>query len=304
MSDIVVVGSLNMDLVVTTSRLPEAGETVAGDRFSIIPGGKGANQALAAARLGADVTMVGRVGDDPFGATLRQELSGQGLDVRHVRVDEEAETGTALIVVEEGGENRIISVAGANGAVGTADVQAATLAIQGARALLLQFEIPLETVEEAMTVASSHGVSVILNPAPAYAVPDEFLRQVDVLVMNETECQMLGGLPVSDLPSARRAAQAVRDRGVEVAIVTLGAKGVFVAGPHLARHLPAHSVPVVDTTAAGDAFVGGLAAALAQGAAPVWAVSFANAAGALAVTRFGAQTSLPTLVEVEALLGS
>lgn len=301
MSDVVVIGSLNMDLVVKAQRFPAAGETIAGDDFRLIPGGKGANQAVAAARLGAGVSMVGCVGGDPFGDTLRQNLTEQGVDVARVRVDESVSTGTAVIVVDESGENRIVIVAGANGRLSIDDVQAAEPAIKAARAVVLQFEIKLETVEQALKTAQSQGTPVILNPAPAYEVPEAFLHGVDYLVMNETESELLTGIPVANLEAAREAAQAALAKGVGVAIITLGAQGALVAHSPGTEHVPGHQVEVVDTTAAGDAFVGGLAASLAGGDGLHEALRLANAAGALAVTRFGAQTSLPSLQEARAL---
>ena len=303
MSDIVVIGSLNMDIVVRAERMPEAGETILGSDFGLIAGGKGANQAAAAARMGAGVSMVGRVGSDPFGETLRRSLSDQGVDVSHVRVDQEAGTGTAFIVVDAAGENRIIIAAGANGYVGAEDLREAQPLIAAAGAVVLQFEVPLETVEQAIRIGRDHQTPIILNPAPAYEVPLSFLYGVGILVMNETESEIITGIAVSDgMEAAQDAADLLRREGVQTVIITLGAKGALVAGEGDMEQVPGYPVEAVDTTAAGDAFVGALAASVARGKPLAEAVRVANAAGALTVTRFGAQPSLPTAQEVEAFL--
>ena len=314
MSDIVVVGSLNMDLVVQASRMPEAGETIAGNDFQLISGGKGANQAVAAARMGSGVSgsrvsgsfvsMVGRVGGDPFGETLRQGLDQEGIDVSRVRVDRDAGTGTALIVVDDAGENRIIIVAGANGRVSQQDLDGARSLITAAKVLVMQFEIPLDTVARALTMAREAGVTVILNPAPAYEVPLSFLAGVSVVVLNETESELITGIAVDDRHTAQVAGQLLHESGVRIAIFTLGVRGAFVSHDEDLQHAPGYAVEAVDTTAAGDAFVGALAASMARGEPLAQAVRQANAAGALTVTRFGAQPSLPTAEEVEVFLAT
>ena len=302
MSDIVVIGSLNMDLVVRAGRMPAAGETIVGSEFKLIPGGKGANQAVAAARMGGAVSMVGRVGGDPFGETLRRSLSEQGVDVGRVRVDEDAPTGTAFIVVEEGGENRIIIVSGANGRVGADDLREAEPLIAAAKAMVLQFEVRLETVEQAMRVAREHDVPVILNPAPAYEVSLDFLHGLKYLVMNETECETITGISCDESEAVEDAADLLRRKGVETVIITLGANGALVAAGGGIEHVPGYPVEALDTTAAGDAFVGALAASVARGKPLAEAVRLANAAGAITVTRVGAQPSLPTWQEVAGFL--
>jgi len=300
MADIVVVGSLNMDLVVKASRMPLAGETIPGKDLQLIPGGKGANQAAAAARLGSPVAMVGRVGNDAFGPQLIENLGRQGVDTSHVVVDDGAATGTAMIIVDDTGENSIVISAGANGRVNKRDMDRAEGLLSQARVLLLQFEVPLETVEVAIEMAARRQVKVILNPAPPPPVPPGFLAKVDFLVPNETEASMLTGLDVDDLPSAGQAAQKLLSYGVPVVIITMGEEGALLATERRMAHVPARKVKVVDTTAAGDAFIGGLAVALMKEFRLDEAVRYATCAGTLAVRKFGAQTSLPSAEQVQA----
>jgi ribokinase len=250
------------------------------------------------------VALVGRVGDDAFGPRLIDNLKQLGVNTNHVRIDAEAATGTAIIIVNEGGENSIVVSPGANGRVTKEDIDRIDKLLDQAKYLLLQFEIPLDTVQYAIEIASRKKVKVILNPAPAKNVPPEILAKVDFLVPNETETKLLTGLDVKDLISAEAAARKLAELGISVVIITLGEKGaLFVAGNE-AIHIPAQKVKVVDTTAAGDAFIGGLATALVKGYALKDAVKYASCAGTLAVTKFGAQTSLPTLEEVEHLFKS
>ena len=296
---IVVVGSLNMDLVVRAPRLPQPGETLLGGEFRTFPGGKGANQAVAAARLGGSVRMVGRVGQDDFGSALLGTLKAAGVDTAHVTRDPEAASGVALITVDAAGQNAIVVASGANGRVAPADVDAAEAALAGAAVLVLQLECPLPAVERAVERARRHGLQVVLNPAPAQPLPPALLAGVDYLIPNQTELAQLTGAA-----EATAAARQLQAAGVRHVVVTLGEAGVLIVGPGGAFQLPAHPVPVVDTTAAGDAFVGAFAVALAQGRPLPEAAAWGNAAGALAVTRAGAQPSLPTLAEVERLLGA
>lgn len=298
---VMVVGSLNMDLIARTPRLPQAGETVLGHKFHTAPGGKGANQAVAAARLGAQVAMVGRVGDDDYGRALLATLASDGVDTKHVTVDPEASTGVALIELDDAGENSIVVISGANMRLTPTDVQAAESMLAASDVLLLQLESPLPVLEHAIPAARAHGVTVVLNPAPARVLPAQLLREVDYLVPNETEAGLLVGREVSGTASARDAAHILRGKGVGTVILTLGGQGALLVGEDDIL-VPAFKVKVVDTTAAGDAFVAGFAVALAAGRDLEEAVCFANAAGALATTRLGAQPSLPTRTEVEALL--
>jgi len=301
---IVVVGSLNMDLVVRAPRLPRPGETLSGGPFATYPGGKGANQAVAAAMLGASVAMVGRVGDDAFGRELAAVLAGAGVDGAEVRPAPGMASGVALIAVEDGGQNMIVIAPGANAALDPAAVDAAAPLLRSCRALLLQLESPLPAVARAAQIARAAGATVILNPAPAPAgpLPAELLASVDYLVPNETEAAaLLGGeAPAEPLVLAR----AVRERlGVPAALVTLGARGAVLADAAGAIVQPAFSVQAVDATAAGDAFIGGFAAALVAAEPPAAAMRWGCAAGALATTRPGAQASLPTRGALLALLG-
>ncbi len=298
---IVVVGSLNMDLVVRTGRIPAPGETVlgAGDlcRF---PGGKGANQACAAARLGAAAHMVGRVGEDAFGRELLESLGRDGVDTAAVQTTAGLPTGVALIVVDAAGQNSIVVSAGANAHLTPADVDRVAPMLRAAGVVMLQLEVPLPAVLRAAEVGRQGGALVVLNPAPAQPLPAALLSCVDVLVPNETELALLAG---GSGPVAK-AARTLRTRtGIGTVVVTLGAQGALLVGDSVA-HVPAFPVTPVDTTAAGDAFVAALAVALAEGRPPVDAVRFGNAAGALAATRPGAQTALPDRAAVEAILHS
>ena len=303
-ADIIVIGSLNMDLVVRAPRLPRPGETLSGSDFRTVPGGKGANQAVAAARLGAQVAMVGRVGEDVFGPRLLAGLAEHGVDSRHVRCDGEAPTGTATIIVDEHGENAIVVVPGANGRVAPADVDAAQSLLVAARTLILQFEIPLPTVEYAMEVAARHGLTIIVNPAPAQRVPVTFLRRAGIVVLNETEAEAMTGVGVTGTASVAAVRRALQQSGEQATVVTVGERGAFLATVEETLHIPAPHVEVVDTTAAGDAFVGGLAVSLLRGDSLPAAVRYAVCTGALAVTKFGAQTSLPSAGEVQAFMAT
>ena len=290
---IVVVGSLNMDLVMRTPRMPVGGETLHGHAFSTLPGGKGANQAVACARLGGKVSMIGQVGDDGFGHTLRAGLSDDGIDVSKVKLTSDAGTGVAMILVEDVGQNRIVLAPGANGALKPADIDAAAKVIAGAAMLVVQLEVPMPVVLRAMSIARDAGVPVLLNPAPAASLPDEIWPQVDILVPNESEASLLAGMAVTDAPSAFAAARIFRQRGVARVLITLGEQGVAVLDELGERHIPAQVVKAVDTTAAGDTFIGGLAAGLVEGLPLDKAVALGQRASALCVTRHGAQPSIP-----------
>jgi len=308
MTDILVIGSINADLVVRAARFPAPGETLQGSDLATIPGGKGANQAVAAARLGASVAMVGRVGNDSFSSTLVDNLKQNRVDVLHIMRDDSAATGTAMIIVDENGQNSIVLSPGANAKVSPADVESASFSDPStgsgrrSKLLLLQLEIPTETVLHAARLAKQNGVRVLLNPAPAKEIPDELIALADFILPNETELSLLTGQPVSDVKSAETAARSLVTRGAKVVIVTLGANGALIVDKTHTTHIPSFKVNVVDTTAAGDAFIGGFAVALLNGKSLETAVQYASACGALAVTKFGAQTSLPTKREVEEFL--
>ncbi len=300
MTDIVVLGSINMDLVVRTEVMPRPGETARGKDFVTIPGGKGANQAAAAARLGARVEMVGRVGADSFGPVLLENLRQQGVGTGHVQMDSGAASGIAMIIVDSRGENSIVVDPGANGCVGIDDVHGAQDLMVGADYLLLQLEVPLPVVKGAIDAARSLDLPVILNAAPAYSVAPDLMQGVYCLVVNESEARALTGLQVSSVQDARDAAHQMIGWGVTVVIVTLGAQGAFVVSAGLEAHVPARKVKVVDTTAAGDAFIGGLAVALGNRDDLVEAVRYATCVGTLATMVHGAQTSLPSAEQVKA----
>ena len=295
---IVVVGSLNMDLVMRTPRVPVGGETLNGHEFSTLPGGKGANQAVACARLGGKVAMIGQVGDDSFGRTLRDGLAVDGIDVSGVAVTASVGTGVAMILVEDIGQNRIVLAAGANGALTPADIDGHAAAIEGAALLVVQLEIPQPDVLRAIAIAHAAGVPVLLNPAPAAPLPDDIWPQIAILIPNESEAALLAGIPVSDATSAFAAARIFRQRGVACVLITLGSQGVAVVDDTGERHLPAQVVKAVDTTAAGDTFIGGLAAGLIEGLKLDEAVSLGQRASALCVTRHGAQPSIPYRREI------
>jgi ribokinase len=300
MANIIVVGSLNADLVVRTPRFPQPGETISGEDLQIIPGGKGANQAVAAARQGTPTAMVGRVGRDSFGPDLINNLKQNGVDTERVQTDPESATGTAIIIVDTNGQNSIVLSPGGNGKVTPADVE--EIPFSEATLLLLQLEIPVEAVLAAARRAKENGLRVLLNPAPARALPDELLALPDFLLPNESELSLLSGLPVNDLPSAENAAKTLLERGIQTVIVTLGANGALIVNKELTKHIPSFKVDVVDTTAAGDAFIGGFASALLQNKSLEEAVRYGCACGALAATKFGAQPSLPTKEDVENFL--
>jgi ribokinase len=301
---IAVTGSLNMDLVVRSPRIPRPGETIIGSAYQQIPGGKGANQAVAAARLGAQVSMVGRLGRDAFGNQLLEGLAVAGIDWTFVVQDGEAPTGVALIVVDEAGQNSIVVASGANMRLCPADVNAAESAIAGSDILLLQLESPLDAVIRAAELAQRHDVTVILNPAPARPLPDRLLALIDVLIPNESETAILTGTSVESLDQAGSAAASLLQLGVGAVVLTLGDRGAMLAQESRMEVVPAFQVQAVDTTAAGDAFVSGIAVAQAEGMDLIDAVKWGNAAGALATTVHGAQPSLPTRRALEQLLAS
>jgi len=303
MSRVVVLGSLNMDLVVSLSHLPRSGETVIGDRLQRFAGGKGANQAVAAARLGAEVAMVGRVGKDSFGDELLSNLEADGVAIDGVERDPNEPTGAALILVEEGGENMIAVARGASRVVGDAEVARATSDLKESDVLLLQLEIPLAMVVAAARRAKAAGARVILNAAPAAALEASLLSQLEVLVVNELEVEPLLGRPAADPEEAEEAARMAVQQGARSAVVTLGAAGAVLVQGESIHRMKAQRVEAVDTTGAGDAFVGALAAALAAGAALVEAAELAGAAGAAAVTKPGAQASLPRPEDLRRLFG-
>jgi ribokinase len=304
MPHIVVVGSLNMDLVVQVPTIPAPGETVLGDNFATIPGGKGANQAVAAARLGAQVSLIGRVGSDAFGKQLLANAEREGIDVTHVGRDETAASGIAMICVDAAGQNNIAVASGANYKLTAEHVRTAWATLPHVDLLVMPLETPLETIETAVALANQSGTQVILNPAPAQKLPARILAGVDVLVPNEPETSQLTDMPINTVGEARLAAQELLNLGVSHVVLTLGSRGALVLDGTTGQFSEAapYPVTVVDTTAAGDAFVAGLAVGLGEGKSLVEAVQFANAVGALAVTKQGAQPGMPLREEVDRLL--
>ena len=296
---ILVVGSSNIDLVASVDRLPSRGETVLGYRFAQSFGGKGANQAVAAARAGAEVAFLSKLGADANGRLIEQHLAAQGLSRPILLRDAEFPTGVAMILVDHSGENQIAVVPGSNGRLTPADLRQHRELIAGARVLLLQMEIPRETVFEALRLGRECGLTTILNPAPAAPLPSDLLRLVDILTPNESEAQVLTG---STDPA--EAARILTDRGVGTVVVTCGANGAFLATGNDVTHIPGFLVETIDSTGAGDAFNGAVACAVAEGVPIKSAIVRANAAGALATTGRGAQESMPTKDDIEQLCRS
>jgi len=296
---IVVVGSANTDMVVKCPRIPSPGQTVIGGEFLMAAGGKGANQAVAAARLGAGVTFVARLGNDVFGDQAIAGYEDEGIDTSFIVRDPEAASGVALIFVDSDGENSIAVASGANARLSVADVARAADRIAQADVLLVQLEVPIAAVRKAIQLAYDAGVLVILNPAPAQAIDPSLLKMVALATPNEHEIRVVVGQQDADA-----AISAMLEAGTRTVLVTMGKRGVLWATQEARTRIPAFDVEAIDTTAAGDAFNGGLACALGRGAAPSDAIRYANAVAALAVTRMGAQPSLPTAKELEAFLAA
>ncbi len=296
---IVVVGSCNTDMVIKSDRLPVPGETIIGGTFMMNPGGKGANQAVAAARLGGEVTFITKTGNDLFGRQSLALYKQEHIDTQYILSDPNQPSGVALITVDRNGENCIVVASGANGTLVPADIEPAGAIINTAGILLMQLEIPIETVEYAARTACRAGVKVILNPAPAQTLPDELLRNLYLLIPNRTEAELISGIRVDDWASARSAATIISAKGTENVVITLGSQGALLKEGDVFHEIPAVRVDPVDTTAAGDTFCGAIAVALSEGKAMPEAVRFAAACSAITVTRMGAQASIPTRKEVE-----
>ncbi|MGF6489054.1 ribokinase [Pseudomonas frederiksbergensis] len=297
---VVVIGSLNMDLVTRAPRLPRGGETLIGQSFTTVSGGKGANQAVAAARLGAQVSMVGCVGSDAYGEALRGALLAEQIDCQAISTVEDS-SGVALIVVDDNSQNAIVIVAGANGALTPEVIDRFDAVLQAADVIICQLEVPDATVGHALKRGRELGKTVILNPAPASRpLPADWYAAIDYLIPNESEASALSGLPVDSLSTAETAAARLIAMGAGKVIITLGSQGSLFADGQRFEHFPAAKVKAVDTTAAGDTFVGGFTAALAAGKSEADAIRFGQVAAALSVTRAGAQPSIPTLSDVQA----
>ena len=299
---VLVVGSANMDMVVSTARFPRPGETVLGRSFAMFPGGKGANQAVACAKLGGTVTFIGRMGKDVFRDRLFDSMRHDGVTMTRVTIDPSLPTGIAVITVDRAGQNQIMVASGSNMALLPADIDRHKAAFGEARVLLVQLETPLPAVQRAVALATKKGLTVILNPAPARRLPKSLLKMVDYLTPNESELSVLSGRPVNSLAAAERAARKLMDMGVRSVLVTMGAKGCMAVTAGGSRIFPSYKVRAVDTTAAGDAFNGALAFGLAAGLSLEAAVPFANGVAALSVTKMGAQSSMPGMKEVTAFM--
>ncbi len=304
MKPIVVAGSLNMDFVVQMKNLPQPGQTVPGWGFLMVPGGKGANQACAAGKLGGKTFMAGRVGDDVFGERLKESLEAAGVDTGNVLKTPGEPTGVALIFVQEGGQNQIVVAAGSNGLFQKKDVAGASNAFQSGGFLLLQLESPLETVEAAAALGKSQGMVTVLDPAPARPLSPSILKNIDILTPNESEALVLLNRQASSvsLDEAPEIASQLRRLGPKCIILKMGDKGAWLADEKTNRNFPSIQVDAVDATAAGDTFNGALAVALSEGKSMEEAIPFSNCAAAISVTRLGAQASIPSRAEVEARL--
>ena len=304
MNRLVVLGSVNADHVLRVPHFPRPGETLTGHSYQVVPGGKGANQAVAAARLGAEVSFIARIGDDAIGRQMKAGFAADGIDVSAVEQDEHLPTGIAIIYVSDEGENSIGLSTEANGALDIAMVKRHEAMIAGAHTLLLQLEVPLESVFEAAKLARSHGTRVVLNPAPAQPLSADLLALVDLITPNQTEAELLTGVKVTGEASAAQAAARFHQMGIADVMITLGSQGVYCSNGQQQALIPGFRVEAVDTTAAGDTFNGALLAAELAGADFHSAVRFAHGAAALSVTRFGAQSSIPGKQEVDTFLQS
>ncbi|MDP4227854.1 MAG: ribokinase [Bacteroidota bacterium] len=290
---IVVIGSCNTDMVVKSNRLPVPGETVLGGAFMMNPGGKGANQAVAIARLGGNVTFISKTGNDLFGKQSIEMYSDENINTDFIFSDPNLPSGVALIMVDTNGENCIVVASGANSSLNTKDIEKARKVIESADILLMQLEIPMETVEYAAKIACEKGIKVILNPAPAAFLSNDLLKCLYAIVPNKTEAEMLTGIKVVDLDSAKQAADIISSKGVDIVIITLGSKGALVKEGNIYYEVPAEKVTAIDTTAAGDTFCGALCIAISEGFTTEDAVKMANKASGITVTRAGAQSSIP-----------
>ena len=299
MRKIVVIGSINTDMVVRSSQLPFPGQTLMGHSFQTTGGGKGANQAVAAARLGAEVSLIARIGDDAFGKMSIENFKKENINIENIYTDRDAPSGVAFIVVDDKGENIIVVAPGANATLNEKDIQDAEDVIKKADVILFQLEIPMSTVAEGIRLAKKHNRMVMLNPAPAASIPKEILQSVDIITPNQTETLVLTGIAVNDAITAQHACNVLHEMGILTVIVTMGEQGAYISSDNYHGLIPGFTAGVViDTVAAGDTFCGGLAIALAEGKSLKDAVQFANAAAALSVTKIGAQASIPIRTEV------
>ncbi|WP_025820186.1 ribokinase [Shewanella marina] len=304
MNKLIVLGSVNADHVVQVPQFARPGETISAAGYQVIPGGKGANQAVAAARLGADIGFIACVGDDDFGQRMINEYQTLGMNTEAIMIADNMATGVAMIQVTDAGENSICIAAAANNMLTVEKLAAHHHLIAAADMLLMQLETPLATITKAAEIAKQHKTKVILNPAPATALPEALLANVDLITPNETEAELLTGIKVTDLTSAAQAANVLHAKGISQVMITLGSEGVWLSEQGQGQQIQGFKVDAIDTTAAGDTFNGALLTGLQNDLALTDAIRFAHAAAAISVTRFGAQTSIPTLAEVEQFLAA
>ena len=299
---IAIVGSSNTDMVIKAHHLPAPGETILGGTFFMTQGGKGANQAVAAARLNGQVTFIAKTGADVFGKQSLQLYKDDGINTSYISTDENSPSGVALITVDDHGENCIAVAPGANGTLSIDDINKARTILEKASIILVQLEIPLETVSYVVNLAEQANVKLVLNPAPACMLSDDLLNRISIITPNEKEAEMLSGIKILGIDSAKEAAKVLAGKGIETVIITMGSEGALLFNNNTFEMVPAAKVKAVDTTAAGDVFNGALVVAISEGKDMIEAVRFANAAAAISVTRLGAQASAPRRSEVEALI--
>jgi ribokinase len=295
---VLVIGSANMDLVLSVEKFPQPGETIFGKKFEMYPGGKGSNQAVCCAKLGAGTIFIGRIGDDDFGKSLIKNMKKEGVNLSHLIIDGKESTGTALITVEGKGENEIVVISGSNMKLSSDDIERKKEIFKEVKVVIVQLEIPLNTVLQAAKIAKENECIFILNPAPAQQLPEELLSMIDYLTPNETELELISGISVDDDESIEKAAKELLKKGVKNVIVTIGEKGAYLINRERKEIFPAKRVNVVDSTGAGDAFNGALAYALSNGEEIAKAVQLAVSVASFSVTKMGAQGSLPTIEEI------
>ncbi len=298
---IVVVGSCNTDMVIKAERLPIPGETILGGTFFMNPGGKGANQAVAAARMGGNVTLISKTGNDVFGKQSVMLYAAENIKTDYIFSDPRHPSGVALITVDANGENCIVVASGANAYLNPADIEKAISEVEGSDLVLMQLEIPIETVEYVAELANKKGIKVILNPAPARALSDKLLKNVYIIIPNKSEAEILSGIKVSDIDSAKQAANIISAKGVEIVVITLGSQGALIKEYSEYHFVEACKVDAIDTTAAGDTFCGSVCVGLSEGKSILDSVKMAARASAITVTRMGAQSSIPYRSELSSL---
>jgi ribokinase len=303
MSRIAVIGSINTDMVVRSSEIPKPGQTLMGHSFITTGGGKGANQAVAAARLGGEVSLIAKIGADAFGEISLENFKKEKINTAYVYTDQHAPSGIAIIVVDDKGENIIVVAPGANALLNQDDINSAEEAIKNSDIVLFQLEVPMSTVAEGVRLAKKHNRLVMLNPAPASAIPGDILQHIDIITPNQTEVLALTGITVNDITSAQQACDILHNKGITTVIITMGEQGSYLSSGNDKKMVAGYNAgKAIDTVAAGDTFCGGLAIAIAEGKSLNEAIQFANAAAALSVTKAGAQASIPNRDDVTKLL--